>query len=112
MATGAPTVATLRAGGLLAELAIYPGMGAIHDTHTAQRLTDECEGIFKRHGFYGEPFDECRVDIIPLEQHQPSVFQRFKEYKRWQWICSLVQGDFDVLNTELYEYLGNNPNPT
>lgn len=109
MATGAPTVATLRAGGLLAESAIYPGMGAIHDTHTVQRLTDECEGIFKRHGFYGEPFDECRVNIIPLEQHQPSVFQRFKEYKRWQWICSLVQGDFDVLNTELYEYLGNNP---
>ena len=110
MATGEPTVATLRAGGQLAELAIYPGMGAIHDTHTAQRLTDECESIFKRHGFYGVPFNECRLDIIPLEQHQPTVFQRFKEYKRWQWICGLVQGDFDALNTELYEYFGNNPN--
>ena len=89
--TGAPTVTTLRAVGLLAELVIHPGIGAIHDTRGAQRLSDECQQIIEGHGFYGETFDVDRLDIIPLEQKDSLVFQRFKEYMRWKWICSLVQ---------------------
>ena len=27
---------------------------------------------------------------------------------RWKWICSLIQGDFDALNSELYEHFGKN----
>lgn len=104
METGAPTVTTLRADGSLAELVIYPGMGALHDTHEAQRLSDECQEILESHGFYGEPFDATCLYIIPLEQRGSRVFQRFKEYMRWKWICSLIQGDFDALNSELYEY--------
>lgn len=108
METGAPTVTTLRADGLLAELAILPGLGAIHDTREAQRLSDECQGLIEGHGFYGDAFDEVRLDIIPLEQKSTFVFQQFKEYMRWKWICNLIQGDFDALNSELYEYFGKN----
>jgi len=104
METGAPTVTTLRAEGFLAELVIHPGIGAIHDTQEAQRLSDECQRIIETHGFYGETFDVDRLDIIPLEQKDSYVFQRFKEYMRWKWICSLIQGDFDALNSDLYEY--------
>ena len=108
METGAPTVTTLLAEGDLAELVIHPGMGAIHRTHEAQRLSDECERIFERHGFYGEPFDGARLDVLPLERTDDPAFQRFKEYMRWKWICSLIQGDFDALNSELYEYFSKN----
>ena len=108
MDTGAPTVTTLRAEGFLAELVIHPGIGAIHDTHEAQRLSDECQELIESYGFYGEPFDERRLDVIPLEQKDPWAFQRFKEYMRWKWICSLIQGDFDALNLDLYEYFGDN----
>ena len=106
--TGAPTVTTLRAEGFLAELVIHPGIGAIHDTQEAQRLSDECQQIIEGHGFYGETFDVDRLDIIPLEQKDSLVFQRFKEYMRWKWICSLLQGDFDALNSELYEHFSKN----
>ena len=106
--TGAPTVTTLRAEGFLAELVIHPGIGAIHDTQEAQRLSDECQQIIEGHGFYGETFDVDRLDIIPLEQKDSLVFQRFKEYMRWKWICSLIQGDFDALNSELYEHFSKN----
>ncbi len=27
---------------------------------------------------------------------------------RWKWICSLIQGDFDALNSELYEHFSKN----
>ena len=104
METGAPTVTTLRADGSLAELVIHPGIGAVHDTREAQRLSDECEGIIESHGFYGETFDVDRLDIVPLERKDTLAFQRFKEYMRWKWICSLIQGDFDALNSELYEH--------
>ena len=106
--TGAPTVTTLRAEGFLAELVIHPGIGAIHDTQGAQRLSDECQQIIEGHGFYGETFDVDRLDIIPLEQKDNLVFQKFKEYMRWKWICSLIQGDFDALNSELYEHFSKN----
>ena len=108
METGAPTVTTLRAEGFLAELVIHPGIGVIHDTPEAQRLSDQCQGIIEGHGFYGETFDVDRLDIIPLEQKDTRVFQKFKEYMRWKWICSLIQGDFDALNSELYEHFGKN----
>ena len=52
METGAPTVTTLRAEGSLAELVIHPGIGAIHDTPEAQRLSDECQRIIEGHGFF------------------------------------------------------------
>ena len=54
----------------------------------------------------GEPFDEVRLNIVPLEHHDPSAFAQFKEYMRWKWICSLIQGDFDALNAEMYQYFG------
>ena len=108
MRTGAPTVTTLCASGILAELVIHPGIGAIHDTREAQRLSDECGRLIESHGFYGEPFDEVRLNIFPLEQKDPLVFGQFREYMRWKWICSLIQGDFDALNEELYEYFGKN----
>ena len=104
METGAPTVTTLLAEGLLAELVIHPGMGATHETHEAQQLSDECEQIFEGYGFYGEPFDHTRLNIIPLEQRDHLAFLRIKEYMRWKWICSLIQGDFDALNSEIYEH--------
>ena len=106
--TGSPTVTTLCADGPLAELAIYPGIGAIHDTPEAQRLSDECQRLIEGHGFYGEAFHEGRLNIIPLEQHDPLVFRQFREYMRWKWICGLIQGDFDALNAELYQYFGKN----
>ena len=106
--TGAPTVTTLRSEGFLADLVIHPGIGAIHDTQEAQRLSDECQQIIEGHGFYGETFDVDRLDIIPLEQKDSLVFQKFKEYMRWKWICSLIQGDFDALNSELYEHFSKN----
>ena len=109
MRTGAPTVAALLASGLLAELVVHPGMGAIHDTEEAQELSDECERIVENHGFYGEPFTEWCLHLIPLEQFDPVLFEQFREYMRWKWICSLVRGDFDALNAELYEYFGQNP---
>ena len=108
METGAPTVTTLLAEGLLAELVILPGMGAAHDTHEAQRLSDECERIIDGHGFYGEPFDNTRLNIFPLEEKDSLVFQRLKEYMRWKWICGLIQGDFDALNSDLYEHFSKN----
>ena len=108
METGAPTVTTLRSNGLLAELVISPGLGTIHDTSEAQRLSDECQRLIEGHGFYGEAYDESRLNIIPLEQKNPLVFQQFKEYMRWKWICNLIQGDFDSLNSELYEHFGKN----
>ena len=108
MRTGVPTVTTLCASGLLAELVIYPGIGAIHDTPEAQHLSDECGRLIESHGFYGEPFDEVRLNIFPLEQKDPLVFGQFREYMRWKWICGLIRGDFDALNTELYEYFGKN----
>ena len=112
METGAPTVTTLRAEGDLAELVIHPGIGAIHNTQEAQRLSDECQRIIEGHGFYGETFDVDRLNIIPLEQKDGLVFQSFKEYMsmRWKWICSLIQGDFDALNSELYEHFSKNAN--
>ena len=110
METGAPTVTTLRAEGDLAELVIHPGIGAIHNTQEAQRLSDECQRIIEGHGFYGETFDVDRLNIIPLEQKDRLVFQSFKEYMRWKWICSLIQGDFDALNSELYEHFSKNSN--
>jgi len=108
MRTGVPTVTTLCASGSLSELAIYPGFGAIHDTWEAQRLSDECGRLIESHGFYGEPFDEVRLNIFPLEKHDPLVCGQFREYMRWKWICGLIQGDFDALNAELYEYFGKN----
>ena len=109
MGTGAPTVTTLLADGPLAELVIYPGMGAVHETQEAQRLSDECQRIIEMLGFYGVPFDVGRLDIIPFEGKDTLVFQRFKEYMRWKWICSLIQGDFDALNPELYDYFSKKP---
>ena len=106
METGAPTVATLTGGGRFGDLVIWPGMGAMHDTEEDQRLSDECERLVASHGFYGEPFDEVRLNIVPLEHHDPSAFAQFKEYMRWKWICSLIQGDFDALNAEMYQYFG------
>ena len=108
MRTGAPTVTTLCASGLLAELVIYPGIGAVHDTRDAQRLSDECGRLIENRGFYGEPFDEARLNIFPLEQKDPLVFGQFREYMRWKWICGLIQGDFDALNAELYGYFEKN----
>jgi len=105
---GAPTVTTLRGEGLLAELVIHPGIGAIHATEEAQRLSDECQRIIEGQGFYGETFGVDRLDIIPIEQVDSCTFQRFKEYMRWKWICSLIQGDFDALNSELYEHFNKN----
>ena len=106
--TGAPTVTTLCASGLLAELVIYPGIGAVHDTREAQRLSDECGWLIENHGFCGEPFDEVRLNIFPFEPKDPLVFAQFREYMKWKWICGLIQGDFDALNEELYEYFGKN----
>ena len=108
MKTGAPMVTTLCASGPLAELAIYPGIGAIHDVPEVQQLSDECARLIESHGFHAEPFDEARLNIFPFEQHDPLVFSQFKEYMRWKWVCSLIQGDFDALNSELYEYFENN----
>ena len=108
MRTGAPTVTTLCASGILAELVIHPGIGAIHVTREAQRLSDECGRLIESHGFYGEPFDEVRLNIFPLDKKDPLVFGQFREYMRWKWVCSLIQGDFDALNEELYEYFGEN----
>ena len=108
MKTGTPTVTTLCASGLLAELAIYPGIGAIHDAPEAQKLSDECARLIESHGFHTEPFDDTSLNIFPFRQHDPVVFNQFKEYMRWKWICSLIQGDFDSLNAELYEYFDNN----
>ena len=59
--TGSPTVTTLYAAGELAKLAIYPGMGAIHEAEDAQRLSDECQKLIESHGFYREPFDEGTI---------------------------------------------------
>lgn len=109
MNNGTPTVTTLLASGPLAELVIHPGMGAIHDTKEAQALSDECQRIVEGHGFYGEAFTECRLDLVPLERYDPVLCEQFREYMRWKWICSLVQGDFDALNTELYAYFGKKP---
>ena len=108
METGAPTVTTLLASDLLADLVILPGLGAIHDTNESQRLSDECQVLIEGHGFYGEPFGPTRLNIIPFEQKNTLVFEQFKEYMRWKWICNLIQGDFDALNSELYEYFDNN----
>jgi len=108
METGAPTVTTLRGEGNLAELVIHPGIGAIHDTQEAQRLSDECQRIVEGHGFYGETFDVDRLNIVPVEQKDGLIFQGFKEYMRWKWICSLIQGDFDALNSDLYEHFSKN----
>lgn len=109
METGAPAVSTLRAAGRIAELVVYPGMRAIHDDPDSQRLSDECEHLVESHGFYGEPLDESCLFLYPLETHDPRFFRRLKEYMRWKWICSLVQGEFDALNEELYDYFGRNP---
>ena len=84
-------------------------MGAIHDTHEAQTLSDEYQRIMNNHGFYGEAFTEWRLNILPLEQYDPLLCEQFREYMRWKWICSLVQGDFDALNAELYAYFDKNP---
>ena len=109
METGAPAVSTLRAAGRIAELVIYPGMGAIHDDPESQRLSDQCDRLVASHGFYGEPFDESCLFLLPLETHDPCFFRRLKEYMRWKWICNLVQGEFDALNSELYDYFGRKP---
>lgn len=109
MTSGWPTVTTLLASGRLADIAIHPGMGAIHDTQEDQALSDECQRIVESHGFYGEPFTECRLDLIPWKNDDPVWCEQFREYMKWKWICSLVQGDFDALNTELYAYFGKNP---
>ena len=45
---------------------------------------------------------------MPLEQEGHLASQRFKEYMRWKWICSLIQGDFDALNSDLYEHFSKN----
>ena len=108
METGAPTVATLNADGRLADLVIWPGLGAMHESEEDQRLSDEFELLIESHGFCGEPFDVGRLDIAPLEHHDHRVFRQFKEYMRWKWICSLIQGDFDALNAEMYQYFGKN----
>ena len=69
---------------------------------------DECGRLIENRGFYGEPFDEARLNIFPLEQKDPLVFGQFREYMRWKWICGLIQGDFDALNAELYGYFEKN----
>ena len=104
-----PTVTVLRADGLLAELIIYPGMGAIHESREAQELADQCQKLMQEHGFLSIPFDGNRLYIMPDETSQPDVFEQFKEYMRWRWICGLIQGDFDALNSELYNYFGTKP---
>ena len=50
-----------------------------------------------------------QLNLIPIEEYNPNIFVQFKEYMRWKWICSLVQGDFDAANSELYEYFAKNP---
>ena len=107
--SGAPTVTTLRAAGNLATLAIYPGIGAVHESTEAQRLSDECEMLLGSYGFCAEPFDEGQLNIFPIEKYDPHLFAQYGEYFRWKWICNLIQGDFDALNSELYEYFATNP---
>ena len=107
--SGAPVLTTLRAAGELATLAIYPGMGAVHESTEAQRLSDECAMLFDSFGFHAAPFDEGRLDVFPAEAYDPCLFAQYKEYFRWKWICGLIQGDFDALNSELYEYFATNP---
>ena len=58
---------------------ILPGIGATHSTPEAQRLSDECDRIIEGHGFYGEPFDNTRLNILPIEQEGHLTSQRFKE---------------------------------
>ena len=107
--SGSPIVTTLRAAGDLATMVVYPGIGAIHDSEDTQRLSDECGILFESYGFYGEPFDEGQLDIFPIEKYDPDLFSQYKEYFRWKWICSLVQGEFDELNQTLYQYFSMNP---
>ncbi|MDE0211399.1 MAG: restriction endonuclease, partial [Boseongicola sp.] len=107
--SGAPTLTTLRAAGDLATLAIYPGIGAIHESSEAQRLSDECGTLLGSYGLCAEPFDEGQLHIFPIENHDPHLFSQYREYFRWKWICSLIQGDFDALNSELYEYFATTP---
>ena len=107
--SGAPTLTTLRAAGDLATLAIYPGIGAIHESSEAQRLSDECGTLLGSYGLCAEPFDEGQLHIFPIENHDPQLFSQYREYFRWKWICSLIQGDFDALNSELYEHFATTP---
>ena len=109
METGSPTVSTLQADGLLAEVAIYPGLGAIHEHREAQRLSDQFRNLIQTHGFWGIPFDENRLLIMPDEKEKPLIAAKFKEYMRWKWICSLIRGDFDSVDAELYNYFGSRP---
>lgn len=67
----------------------------------------EFEGILRKRGFWYENYDGGEMWIYATD----SYYKRdFKEYMRWRWICSLIKPEFDILNEELYAYLGRRPN--
>ena len=68
-------------------------------------LYDEFWTMLNNHGYYFER-DICRLYILSLNDQWN---ERFKDYFRWQWICSLLKPDFNDVHHEVFEHFAKNP---
>lgn len=100
---GTPYVLALAADGPMSTIAISRDHGG---SDTAMALSDEFDTILEAHNFWYENWDHTEMWIYSTDE---VLEDRFAEYVRWKWICSLIRPDFDTLNSELYDYLKNRP---
>ena len=78
------------------------------DGHDAadHSFVDQFEAILERHGFWYENCDHTEMWIYATGR---AFAKAFREYMRWQWICSLIKPEFDILDEELYGYFRGRP---
>ena len=68
-------------------------------------LYEEFRLMLERHGYWFE-LDPCTLYILSLD---PEWNERFKEYFRWQWICSLIKPDFNDIHPEVFAHFSQKP---
>lgn len=73
---------------------------------TDNELYEEFEQLLTSLGYWFELNDNVSMHIYC---DKPELKKSFADYFYWQWICSLVQPDFDDVYEELYLHFNKNP---
>lgn len=70
-------------------------------------LETEFSQLLEQQGYWYERNDPVSAHIYPADESP--LFQPFRDYAHWQWVCSLVQPDVADVHEELYSYFANRP---
>lgn len=68
-------------------------------------LLDDFSTMLNRNGYWFER-DTCIVYVLSANAE---MNENFKDYFRWQWVCSFLQPDFNDVHHELFQYFSEDP---